>query len=802
MIISLNWLKDYIDLDGISVAEIEDKLSTSGLEVEEITDYTSTLDNFVVGYVKEKVKHPNADKLSLCTVFDGTEDLSIVCGAPNVDKGQKIILAKVGAVVPNGGFEIKKAKLRGEYSFGMICSENELGISENHDGIMVLDENAEPGTPAAKYLGLDDVVFDIAVTPNRPDALSHIGVARDLSAVFDRPFKYPETKLNETKPVSSDQVKISIEDTTGCSRYVGKVVKNVKIGESPEWMKKRLTAIGLRPRNNVVDISNYVLHEVGQPLHTFDLDKLAGDEIIIKKAGNAKKFVTLDSKERKLRADDLMICDAEKEVCVAGVMGGENSEVTEETKNILIEAAYFNPSYIRKTAKVLGLSSDASYRFERGCDPEIALWAARRAASLMEELCDAEVSEGEVDVYPVKYEAKTVNVRYARIAKILGYEVAPERVKNILDNLGFEIKSEYEDSVNVAIPSYRPDCEREIDIIEEVARINGFDKIPVMPRVNVTLGDKIDETGYYDKVKDILAAMGLNEIVTNSLLNKQTAANYGTPIGVLNPQSVEMSHMRPSLIPGMLSTVSKNVKVKEKNLALFEIGSVFNRIAESDEVISSFDDFSEIKQLSIAVTGKSLENVWYSQDSEFSFFNLKGICNGLTDKLSVTSQLSEEYNPESDEIFDYSFTVKYGNIVIVKGGKIKNAVSDKYDIDQELFIATVNLTELQKIKPEDKVYQELLKYPKVFRDFAVVIEKNIDSGDVVKEITSTSSDLLKNINLFDIFEGKSLGENKKSLAFRLEYFDRNATLTEEKVDKEFWKTIEKVKQKFNAQLRG
>jgi len=800
LIISLNWLKDYINLDGISVEEIEDKLSTSGLEVEEITDYSKLLDNFVVGYVKEKVKHPNADKLSLCKVFDGEEDLSIVCGAPNVDAGQNIVLAKVGAVVPNGGFEIKSAKIRGEKSFGMICSESELGISENHDGIMVLDSKLVPGTPAAKALGLDDVVFEISVTPNRPDALSHIGVARDLSAVFNIPFKYPTLDLNEGKPTTSEQVKISIEDTTGCSRYIGKVVKDVTIKESPDWMKKRLTAIGLRPRNNIVDISNYVLHEVGQPLHTFDLDTLSGSEIIVKKAGKKKKFVTLDSKERELLPDDLMICDAEKEVAIAGVMGGENSEVTANTKNILIEAAYFHPSYIRKTAKRLGLSSDASYRFERGCDPEITLWAAERAAALIAELGDGKISEGEVDVYPNKYIPKVVNLRFARINKILGYEVAPASVKEILGNLGFKVVSEYDDSINAAIPSFRPDCEREIDLIEEVARINGFDKIPVQPKISVTLGVKIDESAYADNLRTLLTGLGLNEIVTNSLLNKETAEKFGRPIGVLNPQSVEMSHMRPTLVPGMLSTFAKNLKVKEKNLALFEIGSVFNRLTEGE--IENFSDFTEVKELCVAFTGNKTENEWSSTDKEYDFYHLKGVLDSLFNKISVDNQLVDDYNLSGESFYNYGVTKKAGDKIICRAGKVNAEITNYFDIQQDVYVAVINISELKQIAQEEKTYTELLKYPKVFRDFAVIVEKNVDSGEIVEDILTSSSSLLKNIKLFDIFEGESVGKNKKSLAFRLEYFDKSATLTEDKVEKEFWKAIDKVKNKFNAQLRG
>ena len=376
MKISLNWLKDYINLDGISADEIVNKLTISGLEVEEVEYQSKVLENFVVGFVKEKVKHPNADKLSLCKIFDGKEDVKVVCGAPNVAEGQKIPFAKIGAVIPNGGFQIAPVKLRGEESFGMLCSERELGISDNHDGILILDDQLEAGTPLADALKMNDIILDIAVTANRSDALSHIGIARELSAIFNRKIKYPEIELKKSKLKSSEFAQIELQDTIGCPRYVGKVVKNVEIKESPEWMKVRLKNIGLRPINNIVDITNFVLHEVGQPLHAFDLDKLKGNKIVVRRAAENENFVTLDSKTRKLSANDLMICDAEGSVAVAGVMGGENSEVTSETKNVLVESAYFNPSMIRKTSKKLGLQSDASYRFERGADPDITPWAA------------------------------------------------------------------------------------------------------------------------------------------------------------------------------------------------------------------------------------------------------------------------------------------------------------------------------------------------------------------------------------------------------------------------------------------
>ena len=493
MKVSVKWLNDYINLEDISSDEIAEKLSRSGLEVDEIIDKRKLYENFVVGYVKEKEKHPNADKLSLCKVSDGFEIYDVICGAPNVEAGQKIAFAKIGAVMPNADFKITKAKIRGEYSYGMICSESELGISDDHEGIMVLDENAEEGKPLAEELGLDDVTLDIDLTPNRADALSHIGVARDLAALYNREVEYPEIELNETSEKSEDLAKVEIEDVEGCPRYVAKIVKNISVKESPEWLKTKLIAVGLRPINNVVDVTNFVLYEIGQPLHAFDLEKLEGRKIIVRKAGSNEKFTTLDSKERKLQPDDLMICDAEKPVAVAGVMGGENSEVTESTKNILIESAYFNPSRVRKTAKRLGLSSDASYRFERGADPNISVFAANRAAKLIAELGGGEVAQGAIDVYPKKIEPRNVDVRFERINKVLGYEISAESVERILGKLGFQIIKKTDEKLSVSVPTFRHDIEREIDLIEEVARIYGYDEIPDIPRITVSLDAKVDQ---------------------------------------------------------------------------------------------------------------------------------------------------------------------------------------------------------------------------------------------------------------------------------------------------------------------
>lgn len=799
MKISLNWLSDYIEFDDLSTEEIDEIITKAGLEVDEIIDNKKVFKNFVVGFVKETKKHPNADKLTVCVVNDGTEDFTVVCGAPNVQTGQKIAFAKVGAIIPNGQFEIKKAKIRGEVSTGMICSESELGISDNHEGILVLDSSLKEGTDLAKALGLDNVTFEIDLTPNRADALSHIGIARDLAASLNRPFKLPELNLQEINEESSVYAKVSIEDEEGCPRYIGKIVRNVTVKESPEWLKKKLSSIGLRPINNIVDVTNYVLHEIGQPLHAFDLDLLEGNEIVVRQAGDQKKFVTLDSKERELVTTDLMICDGNKPVAFAGIMGGENSEVTSNTKNILIESAYFNPSRIRKTAKRIGLSTDASYRFERGTDIEITIWAARRAAQLIGEIADGKVCKGELDVYPKKYQPKIVGLRFDRLNKIMGFTIEKKKVTDIIKNLGIKVTSETEEKLTAEIPAFRHDIEREIDLIEEVARINGYDNVPEIDDIKVILEKNVDQSKYVDNLRDKLVGLGFNEIITNSLLNNERNIPFGKPISLMNPQSKEMSHLRTSLMPGALQTISNNLKVREQNLSLFEIGHTFENIGKNE--VKSFDDISEKEMLLMIMTGKFNEDEWYAKSTDVSIFNLKGTVEELLHKLEVLPSVKTEYGKEVKGLKN-TLVYSYKNVDICKIGQVEENLLKEYDIEQDVFAAEINIDELKKIEIKEKVFTQLLKYPKVIRDCAFVLDNKINNFEVEKTIKESSSKLLKNIKLFDIFESDSLGEGKKSLAFQLEYYDSSRTLTEEEVEKDFWNAIETVKRKLNAQLRG
>ena len=566
-------------------------------------------------------------------------------------------------------------------------------------------------------------------------------------------------------------------------------------------MKNKISSIGLRPRNNVVDITNFVMHECGQPLHAFDLEMLSGHKIIVQSTKQDSQFTTLDSKERKLPAGSLMICDAEKEVAIAGVMGGENSEITNDTKNILIESAYFNPSSIRKTAKLLNLSTDASYRFERGINPNGTVYAAERTAQLISELGGGEILSGTLDAYPVKIKEKKIKLRFSRIEKILGYKISNTKVKSILKKLGIKITSELKDAVNVSVPTFRPDIEREIDLIEEVARIAGYDNIPTVSRINVTLGVKYDETSFLDDIRKHSNALGLSEIINNPLQPEKSAKLTGNPVKVSNPQNLDMEYLRTSLLPGALSIVSKNINKGEKNLALFEIGNVLNLI-DNKTSINSFDDFTEKEKLVFVLTGKKVEREWFAKTQSYDFYDLKGAVNSFLNKIALDYFTNDSYYSLGDSIYEYYFTKSYKNLVIGRGGKVSLTVLKQFDIDQDVFCFEFDIESLKSIKAEKKEYTELLKFPKVFRDFAFIFDKQVKFDEVREYILKNKSELLKNVTIFDIFESDDLGSDKKSMAFELEYFDESKTLTEDEVEKDFQNLINVVSNKFNAQLRG
>lgn len=799
MKISLNWIKEYVNLHDISTEEIIEKLTMSGLEVEDYIDQNEKYRGIIVGFVKEIKKHPDADKLTVCTVFDGNSDVQVVCGAPNVVEEQNVAFAPIGSVIPKGNMEMKKVKIRGVESFGMICAEDELELSDDHSGIMILNDEFLPGTSISDALKLNDVILEIAITPNRPDALSHIGIARDLSAIFNRDLRIPKLDYQESQKEIKQLASVEIEDKINCPRYSAKVITGLTIKESPEWLKNKLKKIGLRPINNVVDVTNFVMYELGQPLHAFDLDRIAGKKIIVRSLTEELKFTSLDSKERILPAGSLMICDGDREVAIAGVMGGENSEVTNSTKNILIESAYFNPASIRRTSKKLQLATDSSYRFERGTDPSNTIFAAQRAAQLIVSIAGGEIAKGVIDEYAFKIKQTEITFRLAIMKKLLGYEIPKADVINIFQRLGINLLKDLGESLQVIIPTYRPDIEREADLIEEVARISGYDKIPVIEKVSITLHKRKDDFEFEDKIRESLVALGFNEMVNNPLIPEKDAKLTGNPIKISNPQSLDMAYLRTSLLVSALPVISNNIKKGEKDICVFEIGKVFESLKEK---INSFSDISEVKKLLLIITGKKQNRQWYSPEVEYDFFDLKGLVKAFFSKFSLDNVFNDSYNSIQDKIYDYQFNIKSQDSVLGVGGKLNRNILKLFDIDQPVFHFECDLDNLGNLSGKRNKFNELLKYPKVYRDFAFLFDKSINYNSVKHFILKESSDILKNVELFDLFESKEIGDDKKSMAFNLEYFDYNRTLTDEEVDKDFQTLISKIVKYFNAILRG
>ncbi|MEO8514374.1 MAG: phenylalanine--tRNA ligase subunit beta [Ignavibacteria bacterium] len=662
MKISLNWLRNYIDI-ALPIDDIVKGLIDLGIEVESVENQEERLKNFVIGKVMERKKHPNADKLSVCKVDAGTgEILNIVCGAPNVDSGQTVCVALVGAIVPNGGFEIKKAKLRGEVSEGMICSAKELELGDDHSGIMVLETDLPVGTPFAKYLKQDDVIIEIGITPNRGDLLSHLGVALELGALTGNKVKEPEIKSLFTGNDLFGKISIEIENNKGCLRYCGSMVEGITIKESPEWLRSYLTGVGLRPINNVVDITNYVMMECGQPLHAFDYERISGKKIIVKNAGSIKKFKTLDGKERNLRDDILLICDGEKPVALAGIMGGENSEINDKTVNVFIESANFDPVTTRLSSKFLGLQSDSSYRFERGVDIERTEWAAKRAAELIAELAGGKVINGFIDIYPVRLEKLQVPLRVSHLNRISGIEYSLDTVKELLGSIGINFISGKDENAEFEIPqSRREDLKREIDLIEEVIRLDGYDKIKIPEYSSIYLDTRDFSGKEYDKlnyVRKYIVGRGFKEVITNTLVDEKFQKRIDESyIRLINPSSDKMNVLRSNLYVGLFDVIKLNFENFNNSLKLFETGNSF----KNDEQGNIY----ESKCLMLALAGEFDVKTFSQKQRNYGIFDMISEIEGLFEKLSVENIKKYDYNAQNP-IIDYSVEFKNRENTVAK----------------------------------------------------------------------------------------------------------------------------------------
>ena len=682
MKISLRWLRDYVDVN-IHVNKLVDGLINLGIEVEGVENQAEKLNKFVIGKVIDRQKHPNADKLSVCKVDVGSgELLNIVCGAPNVDSGQTVCVALVGAIVPNGEFEIKKAKIRGELSEGMICSAKELNLGDDHSGIMVLDTKLPLGAPFAEYLKQDDVIIEIGITPNRGDLLSYLGVARETGTLSNQKIKEPEVKVN-SKGDLKNQITVEIENPKGCYRYCGMIVKGIAVKESPEWLKKYLTAAGLRPINNIVDVSNFVMLECGQPLHAFDYDKIGGKKIIVKDAKGVKKFTTLDGKERDLRDDVLLICDGDKPVALAGVMGGANSEISGSTTSVFIESAYFNPVLTRKSSKFLGLQTDSSYRFERGVDIDRTEWACKRAAELMAELGGGKIEDGFVDAYPTKLEKLNVGLRIPYLNKITGIEFSKEQAMDLLEKIDIKFIKEEKDSLIFEIPqARREDLQREVDLVEEVLRLYGYDKIDEAKLDTILYDVREYSDKFYDfleNTKDYFSARGFKEIITNSLVSDDEAKLFTEHyVSLLNPSGKSMNTLRPTLMLGALHTVRHNFNYGIHSLKLFEIGGVFC-YAEKDII-------QKENTILILAGNYELESI-NQKDREFDVFDIKGELEMLLGKLNI------EFNKLNDyyygNYYDYKIDYFNHNVLLASVVKFSKKFLKKFDIEKNVVICEI-----------------------------------------------------------------------------------------------------------------
>ncbi|MDZ7659149.1 phenylalanine--tRNA ligase subunit beta [Fodinibius sp.] len=801
MKISYNWLKELIDLD-LSPEETAEKLTLIGLEVEEVTQYGSKLDGVVVGEVLEVKDHPNADRLYICRVDIGSDQHQIICGADNVAAGQKVPVATVGTTLPvetdNGEpFTIRKAKLRGEKSNGMICAEDELGLGDDHSGIMVLDKSLEPGTPLHKAIDLyQDFIIDIELTPNRPDATCHVGVARDLAAALNLELKKPfDNDFEEVKPL--DEIDIKIESPEKCHRYVGKLVKDVTIEESPNWLQNRLKAIGVRPVNNIVDITNYVMFELGQPLHGFDADTIKGDKIIVKDFDEEIEFETLDHVKRTCSAGTLFICDGKEPVAIAGVMGGVDSEVSDNTKNVLIESAYFDPATIRKTAKEQMLQSDASYRFERGVDPQLQRIAAERAAELMADIADGNIVDACTDTHPIKTEAKKITLRKSYVNRLLGTDFSTDKIKSILQGLEFELLDKNEKTLTYSIPTFRPDLEREVDLIEEVGRLFDYNNIPTPKHGKFTSPEPLtDWEQLLSKAKETAKGMQFREIYSNSLMPEEDAellGNLDNMIHTLNPISTDMTTLRPSLLYGFLTSVAYNFNRKAKQVRFFEVGNVFEKAKEG----TYHSNIKEETNILFGLAGfKTIEH-WKTDPEHYDVFDLKAPVENFLQQFDLLNALSQQADEQNRLLYTFE-DEEIGRIF-----KIPKELTDNYDIELPAFAAEFSLTKIQEVHKQlgSKQYEEVSKFPAFDFDFGVVVDSHIKAGDLLQTIEETAGDSLKELDVFDVFEGESLGENKKSIAFRLSFLDKEKTLTIKDVEPIINKVLKVLENQYSAKLR-
>ncbi|WP_104736063.1 phenylalanine--tRNA ligase subunit beta [Hanstruepera ponticola] len=808
MKISLNWIKQFIKTDW-NTEQISELLTDLGLEVEGVTPFQSikgALEGIVVGEVLTCEQHTNADRLKVTTVNIGTDEtLQIVCGAPNVAAGQKVLVATIGTTLYTAegeAWKIKKGKIRGEESHGMICAEDELGLGTSHDGILVLDSKTKVGTLGSELYDVEnDTVYEIGLTPNRADAMSHYGVARDLKAGLLQ----KDINLELITPsvsafhVDNRALKIDVEvkNKNLAPRYCGVTISGLKVGESPAWIQNRLKAIGLAPINNVVDITNYVLHELGQPLHAFDAAKITGNKIEVKTLKAGTKFTTLDGIERELHEDDLMICNAESPMCIAGVFGGLDSGVTEETTSIFLESAYFDPVSIRKTAKRHALNTDASFRFERGIDPNITEYALKRAALLIEELTGGEITSDIVDIYPNKIEDFQVRLSFENAKKLIGEEIPREVIKRILMSLDIKINNVTETGLGLTVPSFRNDVQREADVIEEILRVYGYNNINTTEKLNASISNtsRFEDYKLQNIVGNQLASQGFYETMTNSLTTPEYVSldadlNPEHNVEMLNPLSNDLSVLRQSMLFSGLESVRHNINRKRDNLKLFEFGKTYHTYQDKRE---------EPKHLALFVTGNRQTERWNTPVQPSDFYYLKGTVESLISRLGI---LNIKAAPITSNVFSEGLKLSQKKTVLVEFGLVKKSILKHFGISQNVLFANINWDNMVTLAKTNKVtFKSIPKYPEVRRDFALLLDDSVSFAEIDAIANQTEKNLLKDVNLFDVYEGKNLPAGKKSYAVSFTLQDENKTLTDKQIDKIMNKLQANFEKQLGAELR-
>ncbi len=804
MKVTLNWLRDYVDFD-LTADELSHRLTMVGLEVDVMERLGEGLDSVIVARLADVQQHPDADRLTVCEVETGDEITQIVCGATNHKTGDLVALAQVGTVLP-GDFKIKKSKIRGQLSFGMLCSTCELGLGEDADGILILPPDLTLGEPVFKALGLKDIMYEIGLTPNRADCLSVVGVAREVSAMTGATLRLPEPVVTESDRLAAEKTSVVIEDADLCPRYAARLIENVKIGPSPEWLTRRLEAVGIRSISNVVDITNFVMMELGQPLHAFDFNQLRERRIVVRRAQDGDRFTTLDSQVRILMNSDLVICDGVGPVALAGVMGGENSEVSSETTDILLESAYFNPVTIRRTSKRLGLHSESSHRFERGTDVDMVPLALDRAAVLIAELTGGTIARGAVDVYPEELIPRTVTITASRTSQVLGLEVAADNICNKLNSIGLKCDLPTEGSdgaVKVEIPNFRPDLEREIDLIEEVVRLIGYDHIPVtMPISRMTYRKLPGHFTHARQVRDLMVRMGYAEVINYSFFNADCLDKLQFAkddlrrqnIQVLNPLTEEQGSMRTTLVPSLLETAARNMAYRSEDLALFELRTVFQP-----------DDAAELPHEGLRLTallcGRREPQGWAQSAEKTDFFDIKGDVEQLLTELRITKVV---WQVEHDEPFYHpgkSCALYHGEHLLGTLGELHPEVLHNFNLDQSVVLCDLDMEAFFEIVGGTVKFQPLSRYPDVQRDSAFLIDADISAQRVFTVLGQVKLKDLESLELFDVYCGEGVPVGKKSLAIRACYRAQDRTLTDELIQNLHGKLIRAMEKQLGAELR-